>query len=579
MIGRSWLRPTALLVAAYVALLGAATFWLAPVWHEWDWSVFQYLSNLHAPAFATSVAVVDLADYDERAPSRDRQTIAKFIDGLRAHRQHPKAVMLDLYFESICASGDPATCRPDAATAALTKSLDAAAAADPRIPVYATENPIGTQGAGQIDAAFLHLLDRDNVYDHLSAGHTILQLAASDGVFYQRCYRIPQTDNRGNVVGTQDLWALAYRGVMDAAGDRLPACEGSQAEQTMEAVRLGPQPDFAQSVRRVTLGQPFPAGVDFTDKYVIVATLEKDLGPLHKGAAPRSNPELLAWALSDLLEHKNSEGGYFLPLPANEMLAALVAVFAAFTLVAFIAVFQGLRRLQLRAVRPYLPWIAAAAATAFALAAFGALEAWMLFAKQIQPQVSLVALSVCFAGGLCGERGREILLEQSRSIDVAPEESNDYDVFVSYAHEEFSWVYENVFVPLKDARTAGGRKLEIFFDTSSIRVGSGWQDKISLAIDGSRFIVPVYSETYFKRPYCRFEIKRAHRKWIMADESARCVLPVMRGKPVILATVDDIQAVSIDERPGLVAEIIAVILAGVEPPPAAATPVPKAGMT
>ncbi len=175
-------------------------------------------------------------------------------------------------------------------------------------------------------------------------------------------------------------------------------------------------------------------------------------------------------------------------------------------------------------------------------------------------------------------RGREILLEQSRTIDASPEESNDYDVFISYAHEEFTWVYENVFVPLKDARTADGRKLEIFFDTSSIRVGSGWQDKISLAIDGSRFIVPVYSETYFKRPYCRFEIKRAHRKWIMADESSRCVLPVMRGKPVILATVDDIQAVSIDEQPGLVAEIIAKILAGLEPKPLA-TPAQGASTT
>ena len=136
-----------------------------------------------------------------------------------------------------------------------------------------------------------------------------------------------------------------------------------------------------------------------------------------------------------------------------------------------------------------------------------------------------------------------------------------------------------MFVPLKDAPTAGGRKLEIFFDTSSIRVGSGWQDKISLAIDGSRFVVPVYSETYFKRPYCRFEIKRAHRKWIMAGDGSRCVLPVMRGKPAILATVDDIQAVSIDERPGLVAEIVEVILAGVDPKQQVATPAPKAGMT
>ncbi|MDQ6941419.1 MAG: toll/interleukin-1 receptor domain-containing protein, partial [Candidatus Eremiobacteraeota bacterium] len=135
-----------------------------------------------------------------------------------------------------------------------------------------------------------------------------------------------------------------------------------------------------------------------------------------------------------------------------------------------------------------------------------------------------------------------------------------YDVFISYAHDEFSWVYENVFVPFKDARRRDGQKLAIFFDTSSIRVGSGWQDKISLAIDGSRFVVPVYSDAYFRRPYCRYEIKRAHRKWIVAGEGSRCVLPIMRGKPVILATVDDIQAASIDERPNLVADIIAEIV-------------------
>jgi hypothetical protein len=573
MTNQPWLRPTAVLLGAYIALLAAATFLLGPVWHEWDWSAFQSLSNLHAPAFAGNVAVVDLADYDARLPSRDRQTIAGFIDGLRTHGQRPAAVILDLYFESVCAQQDPQTCRPDAATAALTKSLDAAAAAVPRIAVYATENPIGTQGAGQVDAAFLTALDRDNVYDHLAAGHTILQLAAADGVFYQRCYRMPQVDSKGSLSGTQDLWALPYRVVKDVAGERRAACDESRATQTMEAVRLGAQPEFAQNVQRVTLHQPFPAGADFNGKYVIVATLEKDLGPLHKGAAPRSNPELLAWALSDLLERKNSESGYFQPLPANGMLALLVAGFAALTLVAFIAVFQGMRRLGLRRLRSYLPWIAAGAAAAFALAAFGAFEAWMLFAKQVQPQVSLVAMSVLLAGGLCGERGREILLEQSRAIDAAPEESNDYDVFISYAHEELNWVYENVFVPLKDARSADGRKLEIFFDTSSIRVGSAWQDKISLAIDGSRFIVPVYSETYFKRPYCRFEIKRAHRKWITAGEGSRCVLPIMRGKPVILATVDDIQAISIEERPDLVAEIVAEIVATLDPKqPPLATP-------
>ncbi len=571
MMSQQWLRPTAVLLATYIALMAAATFLLGPVWHNWDWAVFGRLSDMRAPAFASNVVVADLTEYDQRVPSRDRQTIANFLDAIRTHGQRPGGVLLDLYFESLCTSEDVKKCSTDPGTAALTRSLDAAAAAKPPIPVYATENPIGSQSGGGIDASYLSELDRDHVYDHVAAGHTILQLAASDGLFYQRCYRLDQKDSAGNVAGTQDIWALPYRVVKDAAGEQRPPCDDARSTE-MEAVRLGPQTAFAQSVHPITLKKSFPDGIDFDGKYVIIATLEKDLGPLSKGTAPRSNPELLAWALSDLLESKNADAGYFQPLPANEMLLALLAGFTFITFVAFIAVFQGLRRLRLQMFREYLPWIAAWSAAGFALALFGAFEAWTFFAKQIQPQISLVGLSVLLAAGLCGERGRELLLEQSRSIDAEPDEANDYDVFISYAHDEFDWVYENVYVPFKDAKLSDGSKLSIFFDTSSLRIGSSWQDKISLAIDGSRFIVPIYSDTYFKRPYCRFEIKRAHRKWIGAGDNSRCVLPIMRGKPAILETVDDIQAASIDERPGLVAEVIAQIVEQIQAKPVVRQP-------
>ena len=115
---------------------------------------------------------------------------------------------------------------------------------------------------------------------------------------------------------------------------------------------------------------------------------------------------------------------------------------------------------------------------------------------------------------------------------------------------------ENVYLPLNGARLPDGRKLKIFFDTSSIRVGTAWQEAISLSIDGSRFIVPVYSERYFERPYCRYEIRRAHRKWVAEGSGSRCVLPIMRGHPTIDRSVDDIQAVSLDDDPDLIAEIV-----------------------
>ena len=559
------LRPTAVLLGSYAALLGMITFVLAPVWHEWDWSVFQYASNLRAPAYSPDVDVVDLADYAPGAPARDRLTIARFLTGLRSSGQHPAAVLLDLYFESMCATTNTQGCAPDSATSALTRSLDAAASGSLPIRVYATENPIGTQGGGAIDAVFLSSLDRDHVYDHLRSGHTILQLAASEGVFYRRCYRIAQTDDRGNQTGWRDVWALPYRVVKDVDHQALSPCDEARATETTEVVRLGPQPDFERSVHRITLERPLPAHADFNGKYVIVAALRHDLGPLHHGDVPRSNPELLAWALSDRLEAKDGDNAYVAPLPANEMLAALVAGFVMVTLVAFAALFQGLRRLRLQRVRRYLPWIASALAAVFALALFAGFEGFLFLTKSIQPQVSLVFMAVVLAGAFCGERGREILLEQSRAIDIAPEESNDYDVFISYAHDELDWVYEHVYLPLKNARTASGRKLAIFFDTSSIRIGGAWQDKINLSIDGSSFIVPVYSERYFQRPYCRFEIKRAHRKWIAQGPDSRCVLPIMRGNPAILQTVDDIQAVRVDDHPGVVDEVVALILGRVEP--------------
>jgi hypothetical protein len=180
----------------------------------------------------------------------------------------------------------------------------------------------------------------------------------------------------------------------------------------------------------------------------------------------------------------------------------------------------------------------------------------LLGLHQIQPQVALVSLAMAVAGTLCGVRGWQIERDTIDAIDdTAPPESYDYDVFLSYAHKELDWVDENVYRPL---RKAG---LNVFFDRSSIRIGTAWQDRIALSIRYSRFVVAIYSEAYFSRPYCRYEIKRAHRKWVNAGEESRCVFPIMRGHVQIPEAVDDIQARSIDDDPDLVEHVIADIVA------------------
>jgi hypothetical protein len=242
------------------------------------------------------------------------------------------------------------------------------------------------------------------------------------------------------------------------------------------------------------------------------------------------------------------------------MLALFVPAFGALVALAFTACFFALRRLPLRGVRRLLPVAAALAALAIGAVAFAGFELWMLAENWIQPQVTLIGLGMVVAAILCAVRGTQAIADEANAIDPAATETYDYDVFISYAHDEGAWVFEHVYVPFRDATLPDGKKLSVFFDTSSIRSGTAWQTKLALAIDGSRFVVPVYSDVYFTKPYCRFEILRAHRKWIAAGEESRCVLPVMRGHPKIYATVDDIQALSIDDVPDLVAQHVADVV-------------------
>jgi hypothetical protein len=272
---------------------------------------------------------------------------------------------------------------------------------------------------------------------------------------------------------------------------------------------------------------------------------------------------MLGWALSDQLEMGSANGADapYGVQPQNAMLVVVVPAFSGLAVLTFTALFYGLKRARLGVLRRQLPWLAAGLAAAFGLGIFGAFELWMLYgAHQIYPQVSLISLGIVVASGLSGFRGFAILVDEANAIDPMPQETYDYDVFISYAHEEGAWVFEHVYEPIRDAALPSGKKLSVFFDTSSIRTGTAWQTKLSLAIDASRFIVPVYSEIYFTKPYCRFEIRRAHRKWLREGEQSRCVLPIMRGRPHIDATVDDIQALSLDDHPDLVQQILAEIV-------------------
>jgi hypothetical protein len=331
-------------------------------------------------------------------------------------------------------------------------------------------------------------------------------------------------------------------------------------DTTHVPVRLGPKLSLAPpAVYRFSDARSFANYSQFDSKmFVIVGTTKYD----RSAFTDRSGPELLGWAMSNALDQGSliGRGPYYDVQAQNVMLVLLVPAFSALAVLAFVAMFYQLKRLRLRAWRPLTPWISSGIAAVAGLAMFAAFETWLLASHHIQPQVSLISLGIVLSSGLCALRGSQMLLDDANAIDAAPVEKYDYDVFISYAHADGAWVSEHVYMPFRDAVLPNGKKLSIFFDTSSIRSGTGWQTTLSLAIDGSRFVVPVYSEAYFGQPYCRFEIVRAHRKWVLAGAESRCLLPIMRGHPKILAAVDDVQALSIDDHPDLVRDLVVEVV-------------------
>lgn len=535
-----WASSTAGLVAAYVAVMLLLTFWL-PVWHQLDLGFFDWLAESRSASLSPEITIVDVRSWDTADIPSDRRTIAAFLDELARTAQRPRAVALDVSFGP-CQS-KPCDANWASASAALVNGLRKAAAAG--IDVYATEEVPVDADDDVLGAPSPH---DDAIYAQLKgAGHTGFTIEpTSRFLFYRVCY--PPSNGLDH-----DLWSMAAR--------LLPSSDPSRVcDIEHRPVLVGPPLAMTRPVVvEIDRTQPFPADADFAGKYVIVGTMRFD----RSHYSDRSGPELLAWALTDALARENSAvslQGYYEAKPQNGMLLFLVPLFSGLVVIAFIAALHTARRAKLRSARRFLSWIAAAIALAGGLAVFAAFEYWMLLSHEIQPQVTLISIGMLVAAVLCGVRARQIEFAERGAIDVQPTEKHDYDVFISYAHDEGAWVFEHVYAPLRDAKLPDGKSLSIFFDTSSIRVGTAWQDKISLAIDGSRFIVPVYSEVYFTKPYCRFEIRRAHRKWIGAGDQSRCVLPIMRGHPQILQTVDDIQATSIDDDPDIVKRIIAEIV-------------------
>lgn len=528
------------LIAAYAALMTILALAGAPVWHLADWYALRLLAGVPAAgSFDDRVVLYDAKNYDVNDVRPLRRTLTAFLR--RATRLpkafQPESVVLDFWFarDQSTASGS----FRDALSAAEKAGINVYAAVNPPIKQSMGEDEIGIGNIGRFKD---EESQRDTgIYSLVSTGHTTFDEVEGPNILtFRACLRYP-TD-----FGMRQILSLVL-----LATDRAPPdCNRDVVTLLIDPRAVIPSSSLHSLDETGTFSE-----FDVAKKTVVIGTLEHDNGDY----APMTNPEVVAWALSSEYQPATIAN----VRPVSVLMPVPVLGAAAVTVSAYLAMFMLIARRPSRK-RLALTWRAAIAAAIVAGTLLIVVEAIFAHLGTVQPQVSAPLASAVVSAALCGTWGNAWMLNQIRVL--APSNLTtrvyDYDVFISYAHEEYEWVVENVYTPLFNIDKP--RRLKIFFDRDdkrkSIEVSDYWMDTIALSILGSRFVVPIYSEVYFARAYCLYELRRAHRRQNDSALSWTGILPIMRGNAIIPEPFDDVEAAVTVANPTFMDQLIARLL-------------------
>ena len=485
-------------LAIFLAVAGGAF----GIWQMADHLVFRSLYLTQTPAPGAGIRLIDIDYPDEvrrEQPQRYREALGSALSQLAALPAPPRTVLIDVWLSS-----NPA------GAGAVIQGIAALRARGTK--VYAAVDPKDRHGKNTADFMKSH---HEAIYASALDGYGHTQLEYGFGVLkYERELVLPMA------AGEMHLPALPVRAAMEA--------EQAGTLPSSLVIPLGADAVFKPFTHRLTeaagrIEPPIPA--DASPTHAIIGSFAED----SDNVLGRPGPLLLAWALSDLIAGKASVAREPLNHPAALLgLAALTALLA---WTAFELAFRIMRgRVAPSRWSALVLWLAPAAFLLSAVMLLGA-GGIVLLAGRVIPvafPVACAALGAAFAW--LGAR-RWIANEQVRRelTQGGEERAVQYDVFVSYAHdpaENKAWVENAIVAPLAALRHADGTPYRIFFDEAAIKVGRQWKTEIELALLGTRCFVPVYSERYFERPYCREEIEIADQLRI---EGRLRMFPVARA--------------------------------------------------
>jgi len=534
------MKRQALFYIGIYALIIAITAGFIPVWRVMDWHFFSWMHRGSAVPVADDVVIVDVP-YDENLGAfRNRMTklmtvMAEQPDDL------PGIVVLDTWVS--------------ADTSGLGGLRNAVRRLiDERVPVYAGVNPTREGKPGQLDPDYM---DRhaQSFYDMLNGkGHTRfshiagvihynpkLELASPGGsgtsfiqalpaIIARNHYNVPVTSepvivNLGDI---EELRQRIYTFRSDAAGSTSfnPAYNGlNRAEgETAEAP-------------------------SFRGKLVVVGSLHKDREKFEQ----LSGPEILSFAISERILPK---GSILNPKALESPVLLFVIVVTSAGLSAILFRFL---LLKLSFLRSNL-WLTALLSMCAVLML---LVMWVLglsMLNRVYTQVTLVAISTLVSTGLTWfairrDKEQKLIAPPAEESGKDGDDLHEYDVFISYARtsENLEWVKASLYEELQKLRKADGSKLRVFFDQRGIEPGEDWYRKLALAIEGSRFFIPVYTSDYFSRAFCQFEMKRAAPRH---ESLGDFIIPIARDDVEVPTQYDHIHYIDVRSDPDFMDRVI-----------------------
>jgi hypothetical protein len=515
-------------VVLFVAILAGVAL-LVPAWKYADlWLLATLVDGAQDREIDDQVVPIDL----NAGLGRVRKPLLELLGEIcgstgaefrcdRPARELPSVVAIDVEF--FANAGDPAQVRR------LSQAVSALY--DRGISVYGSILPYNQPGIAQArDAAGAPVEELDQ---HFSGfGHTqLFTLPLFPSVaWYEPTLLLPSG---------QELQALPLS-IQEGISGHANLAASSQQTRVFS---VGSHAAFLGAVRTVPLDSSRRKFSKFD--WLVIGDLPAEKAALSKrpgGAAARDRTgfELVTWAISDFKRQLVQRR--FATLDDSRLMIAMVVQSSALAVILFRFAFARLR------TRRYCYALSFLAASAGSFAALVILVGALYASGTVYSRVSLVCCGIVTASALAArqaaddERHLRFLTSVASEARAKRAGALRYDVFVSYAHEPENtrWIEEQVLGILSAARGPDGELLRIFFDRESLGVGTLWYDRISEAVQTSRYFVPIYSKTYFQRWFCRDEIELA---LLRLEQSPDFIVPVSRVGPRIPRRYADLQYV------------------------------------